>query len=309
MAWFTFTDASSETFVIRLADPAAVSHALALLDGIETADARIGGTVVKSPAPYNVGWSFHLEDIFFFELSAEVGDSTMRLIEDDLGAVGGAFLPDSLWTGWSSLLVEELTAAQGGAGGDDLTGSGQADIVFGRGGEDILTGLAGNDHLIGGSGRDSLLGRRDGDKLAGGADADTLIGGAGADVLMGGAGADVMLAGADDELDLIVYRSLAQLDAADRILQFDRRDGPAEALWDRIDLRSIDADRGMRGDQPFRFIDSFAAPGAGEPDGQIRLVDHGSDVTVVLDFDGDNTADARIVVRGAGSLSESDFFL
>jgi Ca2+-binding RTX toxin-like protein len=309
MPWFTFTDASAEAFVIRLADPAAVSHARALLDGTETADARIGGTVLKSPAPYNIGWSFHLRDIFFFELSAEVGDSTMRLIEDDLGAVGGAFLPGSLWTGWSSLLVEELAAEQGSAGGDDLTGSGQADIVFGRGGDDILTGLAGNDHLIGGGGRDTLLGRRDGDKLAGGAEADTLTGGAGADVLMGGSGADVVLAGSDNDLDLIVYRSLAQLDAADRVFQFDRKGGPAEAVWDRIDLRSLDADSGTRGDQPFRFVDSFAAPGAGEADGQIRLVDHGSDVSVVLDFDGDNAADARIVVRGVGSLGEADFFL
>ena len=309
MAWFTFTDASHETFVVRLTDPADVSHARTLIAGTETGDARIGGTVVKTGVPYNVAWSFHLEDIFFFEIAAEVGDSTMRLIEADLDAVGGAFLPGGLWTGWTSILVEELQPVQGSAGDDGMTGSNAPDIVFGRAGDDILLGLAGNDHLIGGGGRDTLLGRRDGDKLAGGADADTLIGGAGADVLMGGAGADVVLAGADDEPDLIVYRSPAELGAADQIFQFDRKDGSGEVLSDRIDLRSIDADSDRRGDQPFRFVDFFAASGAGAADGQIRVVDHGSDVSVVFDLDGDSNADARIIVRGAGSLSEADFFL
>ena len=51
MAWFTFTDASDEIFVIRLADPAAVSHARGLIAGKETADPRVAGTVVKSALP------------------------------------------------------------------------------------------------------------------------------------------------------------------------------------------------------------------------------------------------------------------
>ena len=310
MAWFTFTDASEETFVIRLTEPVAVSHARGLLDGTETADARIAGTVVKTGVPYNIGWSFHLRDIFFFELSAEVGDSTMRLIEADLDAVGGAFLPGSLWTGWSSVLVEELEPLPGSTGDDSLTGSGNADIVFGRAGDDFLLGLAGNDHLIGGDGGDALFGRRGDDKLAGGADSDSLSGGAGADILVGGAGTDRLLAGDDDDQDLIVYGSQAQLMARDVILQFDRKSGAAEGVWDRIDLRPIDADRQLDGDQSFRFVDAFAAAtAAGEADGQVRVVDRGADVNVVFDFDGDNTADALIIVRGVGSLSEADFFL
>ena len=308
MAWFTFTDASAEIFVIRLADPAAVSHARGLIAGTETADARIAGTVVKAGVSYNIGWSFHIQDIFFFEVSTEVGDSTMRLIEADLDAVGGAFLPGSLWTGWSSNLVEELEPGHGTTGNDSLTGSGQGDIVFGRAGDDVLLGLAGGDHLIGGDGSDTLLGGRGDDKLAGGAGADTVRGGSGADVLVGGAGADRVFAGLDDDQDLVVYGTESAL-AQDQIFRFDRKSGAAETVWDRIDLRSVDADGGLNGDQAFRFVDSFAAAGAGEPHGQLRVVDHGADVTVVFDFDGDNAADARIVVRGVGSLSEADFFL
>ena len=309
MAWFAFTDASNEIFVIRLADPAAVSHARGLIAGTETADARIAGTVVKSGVAYNIGWSFHIEDIFFFELSAEVGDSTMRFIEGNLQAVGDDLLPGGLWTGWSSALTEELPPVHGAAGNDSLTGSGGPDIIFGRGAEDILAGLAGNDHLIGGDGRDALLGMRGDDKLAGATGGDNLRGGSGADVLVGGAGVDRIAAGLDDDGDLIVYGSKAALMAADRIFQFDRKSGAAEAVWDRIDLRSIDADGAIAGDQAFRFVDSFAAADAAEPRGQVRVVDQGADVNVVLDFNGDNTADALIIVRGAGSLSEADFFL
>lgn len=309
MAWFTFTDAAEETFVIRLADAAAISHARGLLAGTETSDPHIAGTVVKAGAPYNIGWSFYIEDIFFFEISVEVSDSTMRLIEDDLDAVGGAFLPGSLWTGWSSELVEELKPLQGAAGNDGLRGSGEADIVFGRSGDDILLGLAGNDHLIGGAGRDTLWSGRGDDKVAGGADSDSLSGGVGEDILAGGAGADRLAAGDDDDRDLIVYGSKAELMAADRIFQFDRKGGAAESVWDRIDLRAIDADRQMNGDQAFRFTDAFASAAAGEADGQVRVVDRGVDVKVVFDFNGDAAADAFIVVRGVGSLSEADFFL
>ena len=80
MAWFTFTDASDETFVLRLNDPGLVAHAGALLAGDETSNLRIGGTVIKTPIACNIGWSYHLDpaSVFFFEMSTEVGDSTMR---------------------------------------------------------------------------------------------------------------------------------------------------------------------------------------------------------------------------------------
>lgn len=309
MAWFTFTDVSNETFVIRLDDPAAVAHARGLLAGTETGDPHIAGTVVKAHAPYNIGWSYHIDDISFFELSAEVGDSQMRYLEKHLAEVGGALLPGSVWTGWTSALAEELGPVLGTAGNDSLAGSASADIVFARQGNDTVFALAGNDHAIGAAGRDTLFGGAGHDKLDGGAQADVLLGGMGRDILVGGAGADRLYAGADDVRDHIVYGTQAELTATDQIFQFDFRGDVSELRWDRIDLRSIDADGDRAGDQAFRFVDTFSAPGVGEADGQLRVVDLGADMRVEIDLNGDNTVDAFILVRNVASLSQADFLL
>jgi Ca2+-binding RTX toxin-like protein len=69
---------------------------------------------------------------------------------------------------------------------ENLTGSGQNDILTGDGNANVLSGGAGNDVLSGGAGNDTLLG---------GVGNDTLIGGTGADVLTGGAGNDLFLLG------------------------------------------------------------------------------------------------------------------
>jgi Ca2+-binding RTX toxin-like protein len=196
MAWFTFTDSSNETFVVRIDDPDQIDHARALIAGTETGNARIGGTVVKAPAAYNIGWSYHLKDIFFFEMSTEVGDSTMRYIEQHLPEIGGHLLPGRVWTGWSSQLVEALHEQRGTEGTDLLVGTGAADILFGEGGSDVLLGLSGNDHLIGGRGADFAFGGSGNDKLGGNRGLDLLWGGSGADVLAGGRGSDWLLGGA-----------------------------------------------------------------------------------------------------------------
>jgi hypothetical protein len=308
MAWFTFTDVSNETFVIRLTDPADVAHARGLLAGTETGSPHIAGTVVKTAVPYNIGWSYHIEDISFFEISTEVGDSTMRYIEKHLVEVGGALLPGSVWTGWSSELVAELAPLHGSANSDALNGSGSADIIFGNAGDDAVLALAGNDYLVGGGGNDTLFGKGGDDRVAGGFGADRLHGGIGADVLAGGHGADRLSAGIDDSRDRVIYGSEAELLATDQIFQFDFRNGASELVWDRIDLRSIDADQ-RNGDQAFRFVEVFSAAGTGEADGQLRVVNDGRDVIVEIDFNGDSAADAYIVVRNVASLGEADFFL
>jgi Ca2+-binding RTX toxin-like protein len=204
MAWFTFTDASNETFVVRLEDPSEIAHARALLAGTETSDPRIGGTVVKAEAAYNIGWSYHLdpESVFFFEIATEVGDSTMRYIEDHLDEVGGELLPGSVWTGWSSVLLDELQAKAGGAGADMLVGSPGADILFGKPGNDCLFGRSGDDHLVAGAGDDKDFGGLGDDKLGGGAGDDILLGDRGRDILVGGSGDDRLHGGAgQDRLD------------------------------------------------------------------------------------------------------------
>lgn len=81
-------------------------------------------------------------------MSTEVGDSTMRYIEQHLPEIGGHLLPGKVWTGWSSELVEELHEQTGTDGHDILIGACSADILFGKGGSDALLGFAGNDHLV-----------------------------------------------------------------------------------------------------------------------------------------------------------------
>lgn len=234
MAWFTFTDSSKEIFLVQLHDRELVSHARKLLDGTETSDALIAGTVIKTPTDYNIGWSYHLapKSIFFFEFSTEVGDSTMRFIEDHLAEVGGELLPGSAWTPWTSRLVNELTERSGTVHRDVIHGSAKADIVFGRAGNDSLLGQSGDDYLIGGQGNDAASGGNGNDKLAGEAGNDRLVGGGGADVLVAGAGDDIVRGDAGRDTFLLGPGS-----GRDIILDFTDVNGRGD---DVIDLRSYD---------------------------------------------------------------------
>ena len=73
---------------------------------------------------------------------------------------------------------ESLTI-NGGAGDDDVTGSGGPDTIVGGKGRDRLNGRHGSDRLVGGRGHDHLSGREQ---------RDTLLGGPGRDVADGGRG-------------------------------------------------------------------------------------------------------------------------
>ena len=195
MTYFSFTDASKETFVVRITEPDEIAHARALIAGTTEDAARIGGTVVKAEAGYNIGWSYHLTDIMFFDMSVEVGDATMRYLEDHLPEVGGALLPGSAWMPWSSELVAELKEKHGTDGRDILSGTNGADIMFGKGGNDLLFGRDGDDFLVAGAGKDLAFGGRGDDKLSGGEGRDILKGGDGRDVLDGGKDNDLLFGG------------------------------------------------------------------------------------------------------------------
>jgi len=231
MAWFTFTDVSNEVSVFRLRGAEAIAHARGLLDGTQTEEPHIAGTVIKTQAGYNIGWSYHLDpaSLFFFEFSAEVGDSTMRYIEDHLAEVGGALLPGSVWTGWSSVLLNELNVESGGSSGDVIIGSVHADILFGRAGSDALVARRGDDHLVAGTGCDGAFGGRGNDKLSGGAGDDALWGGKGDDVLVGEEGDDRLHGGSGTDTLLIAPGS-----GEDVIFNFTDTNGFED---DVIDLR------------------------------------------------------------------------
>lgn len=114
-AYFTVKDITrSAPFVICLTDPEKINHARRLLS--ETGEARrhVMGRIIKRPAPYNPGWSFHIdpETINFFEVAIEVCDATTPYVEEHLDEVGGAFLPGGYWCPWSSELTGEVQNVQ-----------------------------------------------------------------------------------------------------------------------------------------------------------------------------------------------------
>jgi|ERR1051325_258591 hypothetical protein len=112
-ACFVFTDVNpGDEFVIKLTDPARIAEARAILSGKQKGRAQVGGTIVKSKARYNAGWSYHLapESIKFFRVAMGDCDATRGYVDQQLSEVGGAFLPKNHWCPRASKLVRELPA-------------------------------------------------------------------------------------------------------------------------------------------------------------------------------------------------------
>lgn len=172
----------------------------------------------------------------------------------------------------------------GGYGPDRLYGFAGHDRMDGGGLDDRLAGGSGNDSIRGGLGRDWLYGEDGNDRLQGGPDADRLHGGAGADTF--------------------VFRSLHDSTVArsgrDTIRDFSRKEG------DRIDLKGIDADKTVKGDQAFDFIGTEKFHGKA---GELRYATKSGDTILQGDVDGDGTADFSILLDATEHLKAGDFLL
>ena len=151
-----------------------------------------------------------------------------------------------------------------------LTGTGINDTLLGGGGNDTISGLAGNDLLSGGYGNDVL---------DGGAGNDTLIGGLGADILSGGVGNDIFKYNALAELGL-VYQHFT-----DQITDF--------SVGDKIDLSAI---TGL----------TFNATGVFSGAVNEIISTAGE---LVIDINGDKTAEYFLLLTGVTSLVATDFIL
>jgi Ca2+-binding RTX toxin-like protein len=178
----------------------------------------------------------------------------------------------------------EAVELYGGAGKDQLLGRAGADHLFGRAGNDRLDGGADNDVLEGGAGADHLFGRAGNDRLDGGAGKDVLKGGAGADVLVGGYGADRFQFQSTED---------TAPESPDTISDFVRG-------VDRIDLRLIDANAEISGDQAFSFINDHGFSGKA---GEMNFVDH----VLSGDVNGDSIADFALQMNGP--VSPADFLV
>lgn len=228
----------------------------------------------------------------------------------------------------------------GGTGNDTLSGGTGNDKLYGEDGDDRLSMDDGNDLLDGGAGNDwvmvnsstavtidlsktaaqntgrgmdtfagieNISGNSGADRLTGNAGAnsligqggnDTLSGGAGADTLNGGSGKDVMYGGVDSSRDVFVFSSKSDSAAGSmRDVIRDFRSGT-----DGIDLRGIDANTKMSGDQAFAFKGAATAY-------SVWTVKSGADLIVRGDVTGDRTADFEIQLVGVQGVTASDFLL
>ncbi|WP_063749050.1 hemopexin repeat-containing protein [Streptomyces sp. NRRL B-24484] len=113
-AYFAFTcQPASDEFVFRLTDDAKIEEARKILRGEQKDRIHVLGRLIKRPASYNPGWSYHLDPttISFFEMAIEVCDAGPTYVEDHLDEACGAFLPGCIWCPWSSVLTREVNGA------------------------------------------------------------------------------------------------------------------------------------------------------------------------------------------------------
>jgi serralysin len=183
----------------------------------------------------------------------------------------------------------------GGDGDDFLRGGAGDDRLYGETGNDRLDGEAGDDRLDGGDGNDCLVGGDGNDVLVGGAGDDRLYGGPGDDRLFGNAGADLLVGGGGQ--DMFVFRLFNDSTPGEMDTIRDFASGV-----DTIDLRSIDANVYLAGDQAFDFIGGAAF---GYTAGELSFRNE----ILSADINGDGIPDFQVYLAGVSLILDSDFLL
>ncbi|MCP5074367.1 MAG: calcium-binding protein, partial [Rhodobacteraceae bacterium] len=195
----------------------------------------------------------------------------------------------------------ESNVLTGNSGNNVMNGLGSADTLFGGAGDDRVNGGNGIDNLFGGEGDDKLRGQKGfdvlkaeagNDSISGGQGDDNLLGGDDNDILKGGMGKDKLYGG--DDADVFLYTKAAHSkndSTADTIKDF-------ELGLDTIDLVGVAAGT-------LTFIGSGAFSGT---QGEVQVTG-ATNSTVLVDVDGDGTADMKISVIGVTGLGDADFVL
>lgn len=188
-----------------------------------------------------------------------------------------------------------------GIDSDDLfVGAETNDTIFAGLGNDTVRALRGNDIVFGGTGDDTVDGGAGNDKLFGEDGIDELTGGAGNDVLYGGKGQDSLIGGAGR--DLFKYTNVKESGRG----HFDAIQDLRRAQHDHIDLKLIDANTHVKGNQAFTFI---GAGSFSHTAGELRYENLGNVVLAQGDINGDGRADIEILVNKLTFMKASDFIL
>ena len=195
-----------------------------------------------------------------------------QAIERTADALGGVDTVQASVTHALGFGIEHLTLT----GSATINGIGNAthNTIIGNSANNVLSGLDGNDVLTGGAGNDTLNG---------GNGNDVLTGGSGRDQLNGGAG--------NDRFDYNAVSESPTSTGRDVITGFA---GAGTALGDQIDLRDIDANTLVAGNQAFQW--KGATPGGAGTLWYSGGVLYGN-------VDGDATPEFQIQLLGTPALS------
>jgi peptidase M10/serralysin-like protein len=144
------------------------------------------------------------------------------------------------------------------------------------------------------------------DTLTGSAFNDFLVGSAGIDILTGGRGKDTLVGGTEQDFFNFDKTSESKKGAArDVISDFS---GVVGGDLDRIDLKTIDANKGIGGNQKFKFIGTHHFH---HKAGELHIKFDAVHATTIVqgDVNGDAKADFEIELTGHHVLQGLDFIL
>ena len=164
---------------------------------------------------------------------------------------------------------------------------------FAASAERVIRGERADDELIGNVLANSLIGRQGNDILIGDLGNDRIRGGVGNDLLLGGMGSDTLKGGPGN--DRYVFEQAS--DSAPGL-----RDKVYFGQGDRFDLRAIDANINLYGQQTFQFIDNASFSGMA---GELRA----SRSVLQADLNGDAVADFSVQLHSGIRLSAANLML
>lgn len=167
------------------------------------------------------------------------------------------------------------------------------DPGFAASAERVIRGERANDELTGNVLANTLIGRQGNDVLIGDLGNDRIRGGAGNDLLLGGRGSDTLKGGPGN--DRYVFEQAS--DSAPGL-----RDRVYFGQGDRFDLRAIDANIKLDGQQTFQFINNAAFTGIA---GELRV----SRSVLQADLNGDAVADFSVQLHSGIRLSAANLML